>query len=67
MKIRTQIKQAREEKGWTVRELAELSGYKNRPATISEIENGKGNPTLDKLERIASALDITISITGSCK
>jgi transcriptional regulator with XRE-family HTH domain len=40
-------------------ELAELVGI-SRP-TISRIERGEGDPTLDVLERIAAAFNISIS------
>lgn len=53
------IKQLRLEKGWTQAELAERSGF-DRVATISDLENGHGNPTLLTLQQVADAFGITL-------
>lgn len=41
--------------------LAKLTGIAQ--PDISDLERGKGNPTLDKVTRIANALGATIRIT----
>lgn len=52
------IKQLREIRGHTQRQLAELSGVP-RP-TVATLESGSANPTLAVLVRIAGALQVTI-------
>lgn len=46
----------RSERGLTQSQLAEAIGANQ--ATISKIESGRGNPTLDLINRIAAALDV---------
>jgi transcriptional regulator with XRE-family HTH domain len=46
----------REARGLTQSQLAEAIGANQ--ATISKIEKGRGNPTLDMIQRIAAALKI---------
>lgn len=46
----------REAKGLKQSQLAEMVGANQ--ATISKIESGVGNPTLDMINRIAKALDV---------
>ncbi len=53
------IKQTRLEDGMTQKELSVKSGV--RIATISNIENGIGNPTLKTFEKIAKVLDLQIN------
>lgn len=50
-----QFHDAREARGLTQRELADLSGV--RQADISRIERGAGNPTEATLQRLATALE----------
>lgn len=60
--IRTQvgdrIRELRNEKGLSIRQLADLSGihYPN----LSAIENGKYNARLDTLQKLAEGLNIDI-------
>jgi transcriptional regulator with XRE-family HTH domain len=49
------IRRLRQTRNWSQEELADAAGGL-RQAAISEIENGRGNPTLDTLEHIAAAL-----------
>ena len=52
------IAEAREEKGISQRELSRSSGVMQ--AEISKIEQGKGNPTVSTLQKLAKALGRTI-------
>jgi transcriptional regulator with XRE-family HTH domain len=49
------VRRLRKLREWNQTELAEAAGG-IRQAAISQIENRKGNPTLDTLEHVASAL-----------
>jgi len=51
------IKEAIREKGLTVKEVAEKMGMSS--PSLSDAING--NPTADKLERIASAIGVSVS------
>ena len=53
--------EAREKKGYSQRELAELSGVK-QPA-IARIESLKSTPQLDTLLKVLAPLGYTLSIT----
>jgi transcriptional regulator with XRE-family HTH domain len=53
------IRELREEKGLTQVRLAVAADM--NPATLNRIEMGKANPNLKTLERLADALDITVS------
>ena len=53
------IKETRESKKMSLRELAEKSGVKG--TTISNWEHGF-IPTIDKLDKVLTALQITITI-----
>ena len=57
MKIR--IWDVRNEKGMSIRELAEKAHVPR--STLSRIENEENSPRLDVLEKIAIALDVRIS------
>ena len=57
MKIR--IWDVRNEKGMSIRELAEKAHVPR--STLSRIENEENPPRLDVLEKIAIALDVRIS------
>jgi ribosome-binding protein aMBF1 (putative translation factor) len=48
-------------KGLTQAELAEKIG--TRQPVISRLERGEGNPSLDTLQRIAGALDVSLSVS----
>ena len=56
-----QVRGMREERGWSQRELAELTGMTHQPA-IARFEAGGTTPTLPILERIANAFDTTLSV-----
>lgn len=58
--IREMIK-AREEKGLTQKDLANITGIPQ--AHISRIENGNYNPSLNYLKRIASGMGKQLHIT----
>lgn len=53
------VSQAREEKGVSQRELSKRSGVMQ--AEISKIEQGKGNPTLSTIHKLAKSLGRTIA------
>lgn len=53
------IQKLRKQKGWSQEELAERA--KLDPKSIVQIENAKRNPTLKTLQKIASALDVSVS------
>lgn len=63
-KLYTNIKNRREELGMTVRELAKLSGYKDH-TTLVRVEQGLVDISIDRLYKIAKALNTTpIELTG---
>ena len=53
------IKRLRLERGMTQMELAAKAGI-DRVATISDLENNRGNPTLQTLNQIAEALGVSL-------
>ncbi len=55
-----QVRGLREDRGWSQRDLATLTGM-SQPA-IARFEAGGTTPTLPILERIANAFDTTLSI-----
>lgn len=57
--VATRIRILRLEKGWSQEHLAEAAGL-SRDA-ISRIERGDRQPSLDTLQRIANALEVTLS------
>ena len=59
-KIIEEIITARIEKNLTQKKLAELIG--TRQSNISRLENGNYNPTLDFLQKIASAMDKKLEV-----
>lgn len=50
--------QIRTAKGYSLRELEELSGVSK--TTINNIENGKANPTIENLRLLAAALEVEL-------
>lgn len=56
--ISKNIKQIRNEKRLTLRELSELSGVSK--STISDIENNKVNPSTNTLEKLAKGLSVNV-------
>lgn len=59
-KVGVLIKETRRLKGFSQKQLAEAIGSEQEH--ISKLENGKVNPSLDYLEKIANALGRNISI-----
>ena len=55
-----QIVEARIAEGITQKELAERCGMK--PANLSRLENGNGNPSVATLEKIAAGLGRKLEI-----
>ena len=55
-----QVRGLREERGWSQRDLAKLTGM-TQPS-IARFEAGGTTPTLPILERIANAFDSTLSV-----
>lgn len=60
-KIGILLAKTREEKGLTQTELSKLSHIDQ--GDISRIEEGKGNPTIRKINKLFSALEKTINIS----
>jgi transcriptional regulator with XRE-family HTH domain len=52
------IRALRQREGLTLEALAQRTGYAK--GTLSKIENGKGDPPLETLDRIAEALRVTV-------
>ena len=59
-RIFKKLAEIRSEKGYTVRQLAELADL--RPATISNVENGKFSVGIDILTKICNTLGARIEI-----
>ncbi|MDR2972232.1 MAG: helix-turn-helix transcriptional regulator [Bacteroidales bacterium] len=59
-KIIEEIIMARKEKNLTQKDLAELIG--TRQSNISRLERGNYNPSLDFLQKIASAMDKRLEV-----
>ena len=55
-----EVRELREKRGWSQRDLAKLTGM-TQPA-IARLEAGGTTPTLPILERIANAFDSTLSV-----
>lgn len=53
------IRNHRTAKGWSQEKLAEFSGC--HPTYIGQIERGEKNATIESIEKIASALNISLS------
>ncbi|MGY0654697.1 helix-turn-helix domain-containing protein [Bacillus subtilis] len=58
-KFRNRVKEIRMKKGQTLREFAEILGFS--ASYISKIENGKVNPSITSIEKIARKLNIPMS------
>lgn len=56
--LATNLRNLRESRGWSQQQLADNSGVP-RP-TIANLESGDGNPTLNVLVRVATALGVSI-------
>ena len=59
MNIGERLRRARQNQKLTIDEIASLSGL-SRPY-ISQVETGKASPSIPSLEKIAAALDISLS------
>jgi transcriptional regulator with XRE-family HTH domain len=57
------IRKLRKERRMTIEALAFSAGM--HPTYLSEIERGLGNPTLEKLDGLASALDVPLSVVAT--
>lgn len=55
------LAESRYDKGLSQNQLAELSGVPQ--ATIARVENGKLNPTLSTIVKLAEALDVWMELT----
>ncbi|MET9023459.1 helix-turn-helix transcriptional regulator [Actinopolymorpha sp. NPDC004070] len=55
------VRQLREQRGWTQRELAESAGLTQ--SAVARFEAGGTVPTLPILERIAHALDLELAVS----
>jgi transcriptional regulator with XRE-family HTH domain len=53
------VRRLRKRKSWPQHELASEAGV--RQALISSIEHGHANPTLESLDKVASALDVAVA------
>ena len=58
--VKTIISQ-RLKRGWSQTQLAEAIG--TRQPVVSRLERGEGNPSLQTLQRIAKALDLSLSVS----
>ncbi len=58
LRVGERVRQLREAKGYSVQELADKAGMK-RP-NLSRLEHGKHQPSLETLEKIASALAVPV-------
>ena len=57
------VKYARDKKGLTQEELAEISNVSK--ASIATLECGKVNPTFNKLHQLAKVLDIDMGVLNN--
>lgn len=59
------VRAARDARGWSQEKLAEHVGVDR--TTVGKIEQGKGNPTLLKINRIARALEQSFADFFPCR
>lgn len=59
MNVGQRIKALRKQQNMTLRELSQKVGISI--SFLSDIENGRSNPSLERLKEIAEALDTTVS------
>jgi len=57
------VLEVRFDQGLTLNQLVSRSGVSK--GNLSNIENGKGNPSLDTIVKLAKALNITVHINGT--
>jgi transcriptional regulator with XRE-family HTH domain len=53
------VRRLRQRKSWSQHDLANEAGV--RQALISSIESSQANPTLESLDKVASALDVAVA------
>jgi transcriptional regulator with XRE-family HTH domain len=53
------IRRMRQQKSWSQHDLADEAGV--RQALISSLEVATANPTLESLEKVASALNVSVA------
>jgi transcriptional regulator with XRE-family HTH domain len=53
------VRRLRKRKSWAQHDLASEAGV--RQALISSIESSHANPTLESLDKVASALDVAVA------
>lgn len=58
MKLQDRLKELRMDRDWTLKGVAELTGLS--VSYLSDIERGRTTPTLNTLETIAQALEVSI-------
>jgi len=61
--LTAELKQFREAEGLSLRDVSEMTGV--TPGSLSLLERGKGNPTVDTLRRIAGVMNREIVITAA--
>lgn len=59
MSIGKNVRSIRKNKGFSIMKIRELTGLSK--STISDLENDKSSPTAETLEKIASALSVSVS------
>ncbi|MDY0214499.1 MAG: helix-turn-helix transcriptional regulator [Bacilli bacterium] len=59
IKFGIRLRQLRKAKGWSLLELSVRANINHN--YLSDLENGRRNPTLMILQRLSSAFDITVS------
>ena len=55
------LKEAREARGLSLQDLCDRTGITR--ASLSLLENGKGNPTMSTLKRVAEAIGVELLVT----
>jgi DNA-binding XRE family transcriptional regulator len=61
MDVLTALKEAREKRGLSLQDVCDKTGITR--ASLSLLENGKGNPTMTTLRRVAEAIGVEILVT----
>ncbi len=59
MHIGSRLREARQQRGMTIQELASVTNLSK--GFLSQVENDKASPSLDTLERIAQAVDVPLA------
>lgn len=59
MKLGEKIKSIRKQKNMSLRELAQITGLSK--TTLSDLENDAKNPSLETLQKVSKALEISIA------